>query len=248
MKHFTKAQWFYLLLLFVAVTGLFLTGIIPAAENDIAEKKQQQYASNANEDAASTSDLTPLADFNALAQVNPNTVGWLYVPDTSINMPVVQSDNNATYLYTDFEGNYSDYGCAFLDAFYQTQHYPAPQNMVVYGHNHRTDASLFGDLEKYLDENFFTTHRTLRYDRPNELALWEIFAVVKVFSDYDYRRPNFTDATDFLNYFTRIQSASLYPTTDSVHLTASDEILTLSTCLFEEDNQRLIIVSRKITN
>ena len=54
-------------------------------------------------------------DFDALKAVNPDTVGWIKIEGTSIDYPVVQTDNNEKYLYTTFEGEESQWGAVFLD-------------------------------------------------------------------------------------------------------------------------------------
>ena len=68
--------------------------------------------------------------------------------------------------------------------------------------------------------------------------------VYKTEADYDYRRPDFAGDEDFLSYFQRIQARSLYKT--NVVLEPDDEILTLSTCVFDMDDGRLVVTARKI--
>ena len=224
--------------------GLFLTGILPALQK--ATTHQNQVLTNESTSFISTSTLTSLVDFEALLSTNPDTVGWLSVPDTTIDYPVVQSDNNETYLRTDFEGNENISGCVFLDASYNSSRSPKPQNSVLYGHSVKNGEGLFNDLHYYLDENFYNAHRIIRYDRPNDPAEWEIFAVLEVAPTYDYRRPDFKNSEDFLNYFNKIQAESLYKTEDTIKIQSTDEILTLSTCSFNMDNGRLIILAHRI--
>ncbi|MFR2404874.1 MAG: SrtB family sortase, partial [Eubacterium callanderi] len=56
-------------------------------------------------------------DFDALKAVNPDTVGWIKIEGTTIDYPVVQTDNNEKYLYTTFEGEESQWGAVFLDYY-----------------------------------------------------------------------------------------------------------------------------------
>ena len=58
----------------------------------------------------------PIIDFDALAQTNPEIVGWIYVPGTNINYPVVQTNNNSKYLNTLFDGTANASGAIFLDS------------------------------------------------------------------------------------------------------------------------------------
>ncbi|MDO4289389.1 MAG: class B sortase [Eubacterium sp.] len=190
-------------------------------------------------------------DFDALKAINPDTVGWIKIDGTTIDYPVVQADNNEKYLSTTFEGeNNPLWGAIFLDCAYAPDHKPAPQNSVVYGHSNLGKPSPFGDLFNYKDEAFFEEHRTITYSRPGDQnAQWEIFSVFLTEADLDYRRPDFTDAEDFLSYFESIKALSLYAT-DTV-LDPQGEILTLSTCDFNVDgidDPRLVVVAQKMDN
>ena len=56
-------------------------------------------------------------DWDALREVNPDTVGWIYIPNTAINYPVVQGEDNEHYLTYDFDGSegwLAEYGAIFL--------------------------------------------------------------------------------------------------------------------------------------
>lgn len=202
--------------------------------------KKEETASIAQPTAEDTG-----IDFDALKAVNPDTVGWIKIDGTTIDYPVVQTDNNDKYLYTTFEGEESQWGAVFLDYTYNFNRVPKAQNSVLYGHSHNIQkSSTFGDLHSYLDENFFNAHPTIEYDRVGDPGKWEIFSVYKTEADYDYRRPDFADDEDFMSYFKRIQDRSLYKT--SMALKPDDEILTLSTCVFDMDDGRLVVTARKI--
>ncbi|MEG2898169.1 MAG: class B sortase, partial [Eubacterium sp.] len=184
-------------------------------------------------------------DFNALKAINPDTVGWLKIDGTAIDYPVVQTDNNDKYLYTTFEGEESQWGAVFLDYTYDFNRVPIAQNSVLYGHSHNIQkSSTFGDLHNYLDQNFYVAHKIIEYDRLGDPGQWEIFSIYKTEADYDYRRPDFADDADFMAYFKGIQDRSMYQT--GVVIDPNDEILTLSTCVFDMDDGRLVVTARKI--
>ncbi len=78
--------------------------------SDSYQKIEKQYVSD--KDASGV----PIIDFDALAQTNPEIVGWIYAPGTNINYPVVQTNNNSKYLNTLFDGTANASGAIFLDS------------------------------------------------------------------------------------------------------------------------------------
>ncbi|MCF0232420.1 MAG: class B sortase [Enterococcus sp.] len=108
-------------------------------------------------------DLT--VDWDALRKINPDVVGWVLVPNTPINYPIVQTDNNDTYLYKSFGGevgNLVTYGSVFLD--YKNSPNFTDEMNTLYGHNMNNGSmfsyiSTLGDQEKFnaLTEYFVLT-------------------------------------------------------------------------------------------
>lgn len=81
--------------------------------------------------------IWPNIDFNSLASLNSDIVGWLYIEGTNINYPIVQGMNNSYYLKHLFDGKYNSSGCIFLDANSESDF--TEKNSVVYGHNMKTE-------------------------------------------------------------------------------------------------------------
>lgn len=224
------------LIIIVSVIGLVIYSL-PFIKQHLAKK---EVTAVAQPTAAETE-----IDFDALKAINPETVGWIKIEGTTIDYPVVQTNNNDKYLNTTFEGENSQWGAVFLDYTFNFSRNPKAQNSVLYGHSHNVQkSSTFGDLHNYLDADFFNAHQTIQYDRIGDAGKWEIFSVYKTEADYDYRRPDFADAQDFMTYFSRIQEKSLYPT--NIVLNPDDEILTLSTCVFDMNDGRLAVTARKV--
>lgn len=55
-------------------------------------------------------------DFAALKKINPDIVGWLYLPQIGVDGPVLTGQSDETYLARDFEGNASELGSIFTFA------------------------------------------------------------------------------------------------------------------------------------
>lgn len=136
-----------------AIVGMYLKG--RSANDGIAE------AAGATSDfeAVSLADMT--VDWDALRAINPDIVGWIYMPGTVINYPVVQTTDNDKYLTLDFEGNPGtivNFGTIFLD--YNNESDFTDRNNVIYGH-HMNDGSMFAPIAKLEDEGEFNSHRVV---------------------------------------------------------------------------------------
>lgn len=98
-------------------------------------------------------DGVPSVDFDALASINPDVVGWIYIPGTPVNYPVVQTDDNTTYLTRLFDGTENATGAIFMDAG-DTPPGMYDQQTSLYGH-HTYDGSMFKTIDSTLDQEEF---------------------------------------------------------------------------------------------
>lgn len=189
-------------------------------------------------------------DWDALRKVNPEAIGWMKIDGTNIDTPVVQATDNDKYLYTSFDGGQDERGTLFLDKDYKWN--PNSRNSVIYGHSNMRSGVhvMFDDLKQYYNEpNFVNEHNLINYNRPPELggdSTWAIFSVISVEADVDYRQTDFADEESFMAYYQKIKDMSLYPT--SVQVQPGDEILTLSTCIFNTglSDGRLAVIAKKV--
>ena len=90
--------------------------------------------------------ILPVVDFEALRKSGPDIIGWISLPDSAINYPVTQADNNEYYLRHLYDGSYNKTGCLFAD--YENQADFSDRNTIIYGHNMR-DGSMFAALNEY---------------------------------------------------------------------------------------------------
>lgn len=94
-------------------------------------------------------------DFDALKEANDDVVGWIYIPNSSINYPVLKCKNNDQYLYQSYLKKYLTAGSIFLD--FRCTPDLQDDSTVIYGHNMK-DGAMFGSLKKYKDESYFKSH------------------------------------------------------------------------------------------
>lgn len=210
--------------------------------------KAQQTFEEIQDVAITTNNNQETIDWEALKAINPEVVGWIKVPGTHINYPVVQTSDNDYYLTHTFDNQYSGYGTPFLDTIYDFNRDPVAQNSVIYAHS-----STYGDqvgfegLDKFEDEAYYRDHPYIYYTTEEDGSIpiqYEIVAVLKEDKDYDYRRPDFADQADFLNYYNNILADSLYST--GKYVLSNDEMVTLSTCVFDVSGARVAIIARRV--
>lgn len=175
---------------------------------------------------------TIAVDFAALRAINPDTIGWLAIPDTPISYPVMQAGDNNYYLNRSSTGNRSSAGAVFLDSSNGVN--PLDQNSILYGHNmgNGREAEMFGPLLSYKERTYYDAHRMIQFDTHLEAyGWWEIFAVLHLDlrdTEFKYLRQTFLSEADFAQWLEQVKARSLYDT--GVEVSASDRILTLSTC------------------
>lgn len=95
-------------------------------------------------------------NFPELKEENPDTIGWIRVPDTNIDYPVVQGTDNDFYLNHDFYGKESIGGAIYLD--FESRGDFVGRNNILYGHNMK-NGSMFKDVVRYKDEEYFKEHQ-----------------------------------------------------------------------------------------
>lgn len=201
-----------------------------------------------------------LLQFKDLLAVNDDVKGWLTIPDTNIDYVVVQAadGNQEYYLDKDIKLDYSKAGTLFIDSHGSVEN--KSQNLVIHGHNMISTAEkMFHYLLKYSTTkngngalSYYQKHPLITFDTIYNTGEWKIFAVfitngaaTKRDSFFDYTRTDFKDTSDFLNFVYQIRNRSML-NIDSVDIKDTDQLLMLSTCSYEADNYRTVVVARKV--
>ncbi len=179
---------------------------------------------------------------------NPDTVGYIKIDGTKIDMPVVQADNNKYYLNHDFYGKYTSYGAIY--ATYVANLNPLDRNILLYGHN-MNDGSRFAALKHYKSIEYFKEHPVIEFNTLYEKHKWKIAAVIitngHVKGDngyfFDFTFNNCSD-TCFEEYLVEVEKRKLYDT--GVDILPTDKLLTLCTCTYEFNDARLVVIARMV--
>ena len=189
-----------------------------------------------------------LPQYAALHAQNPDFFGWIRIEGTKVNYPVMFSPQEPErYLHRDFYGKEAKYGVPFVDGATDVER---SRNLLIHGHNAKSGI-LFGDLDKFLSKSFFEKHRYIHFDTLYEERVYEIVAVVKTripkeeedaFRYYEYV-DIFSDESS-LRYTSAMNSLSIY---EWVQISSvREEMITLSTCSYHEENGRILLVAYRM--
>ena len=180
-------------------------------------------------------------DFEALCAQYPDVVGWIYSPDTVINYPVVQGDDNDYYLDHLVNGDYNGSGSIFLDM----RNLPdlSDQNSILYGH-HMKNGSMFRSIVEYESQEYYEEHPTLYFLTPEKNYRVEVFAGYVTPSTSDTYTFNFAGEEEFAAYLEDAISRSDFDA--KAEVTAEDKILTLSTCTYAYDEARYVLQGKLV--
>ena len=182
-------------------------------------------------------------DFDSLRKINPDIVGWLYMPACDISYPIVQSDNNSDYLGTTFEKTKNKSGAIFMDCECNADF--SDFNTIIYGHNMK-NGTMFGALKKLYQE------ANLRSSNPyffiigtdNHADRYEIFSY---YIDKSLSNGFVLTNTEEENrsYISKAMSKTIENT--GVEVSPEDKIVTLATCSGRAGgNKRFFVHGKKI--
>lgn len=164
-------------------------------------------------------------DLAALREVNPDVVGWIRVPDTKIDYPVVQGEDNNFYLKHTWQGHENTVGTIFMD------HGSSPDltdfNTLIYGHNMRT-GSMFASLRNYSQQDYFNAHPYVYLLVDNGAFRFEVFSAYQAELDASAYGQSFRQRETREKFLQDAAEKSTIETEITPGI--RDRILTLSTC------------------
>lgn len=164
-------------------------------------------------------------DMAELKEKNPDTAGWIILPDTKLSYPVVKSKDNTEYLNRTFEGKRASSGAIFMDMSCEADF--SSRNTIIYGHNMK-NGSMFRALNNMTDKDYFDGHRIFYIDSGNGFEAYEVISCyATVETDLSSWRISFTDDADYAEWLVGIAGRCSY---DCMPYDAGKKTVTLSTC------------------
>ena len=216
----------------------FVLESMPTPESTTpAENSSPTENSSEPAESVSLTTATPRHDLAALASENSDCVGWLTIPDTGIDYPVMHTPNDPEhYLRRDFYGNSASGGTPFLDGRNLAE--AENQNLILYGHN-MMDGSMFKPLISYLEPSFRETHQEIYLELSEKQYRYKVLAVVETSTTSPfYTFTSLADPTAASDFrATLLKETNL----DVVH--QADGYLTLSTCNNGGGDSRVLVIA-----
>ena len=242
------------IIVFICSSALLLKTVV----NEYNNKKMYEELSNLVSTNANTEETTA-PDYSALYAKNSDFIGWITVPNTSINYPVLQCDNNDYYLNYNFNKARDARGAIFMD--YRNNPVNLDSNTIIYGHN-CYNTTMFSELSKYQKIDFYKTSPVFEFNTVERTYKWKIYGAfittAKPEEDngyvFNYIYP-YMDGENFKGFINEIDKRRLYVT--DVDINDDDKMLMLSTCVRNLDtyekgiktykaDARLVIVARAV--
>lgn len=195
--------------------------------NEAAQAEQAKY-------------ISPI-DFDALRKINPDIVGWIVVDGTTIDYPIVQGQNNSTYLNTLFTGGYNPSGAIFMD--YRNASGFTDFNTIIYGHKMKNN-TMFQGLSEYKSQTFCEQYPAFTIYTPEQEYRCEVFSAYVTPAVSEAYILDFENKADYVQYLNTAISRSLL--LSGTILSSTDSIVTLSTCDYSYNNARMVVHAKLV--
>lgn len=253
-KHAKKNNIFNKIILII-LSVIFIIGIIYICHyfyNDYNVKKSNEdILNNIEVDISQVTEQKSekILKLEKLQKENDDIIGYLEIEGTKISYPVLQCDDNDYYLTRNYKKEKAISGSLFLDKDFDLD--KPSTNYLIYGHRMQ-NGTMFEDLMKYAKEDFYKKHPTIKFTTNKEEAEYEIIAVfysrVYYKSEKDvfryYYFVNAENEQEFNEYVENSKKASIYDTGKTAKY--GDQLMTLSTCEYSQEDGRFAVVAKKI--
>ena len=241
-KVFNFKKLFSILLLAIALvtSAVFVAGCSADDSSSTNSTKETYKVSKEDKDYLSKR-------FSELSKTNNETVAYIYAPGTQLDEPVVQTNDNETYLDKTFEGGHQPYlGTVFMDMDNKKDF--SDRLTWLFGHARGSkvgDHRMFNDVNYYDKQEYMDKHKYVVIETPERKYYYEAAFLTIVPETTSFYRLDFENDEDFLNQLTNVKKDATTKN-DSVQLKGNDKYLVLSTCREEDETIRSNLYLRQI--
>lgn len=184
--------------------------------------------------------------YEALHLENEDLIGWIQIPGTQIDYPVMYTPQDPTYYqYRSFQKEKNSYGTIFIDGDCRME--DAPPNVILYGH-HMRNGAMFAELQNYDSFEFWQEHQTVYFDTLEENGDWQVVAAFKRPAeelDEEFKKMLLAEtAEDYERLADYIRRYQFYDT--GIEFSWPEELITLTTCEYTQGDGRLLVIARRV--
>ena len=181
-------------------------------------------------------------DFDGLMEVNPEIYAWIRVPNTNIDYPILQheDEDQSYYLTRDVHGENNQAGSIYTE-YYNNKHFQDP-NTIIYGHNMK-NGSMFHNVRYFAEREYFDEHEDLYIYMPGKILKYQIINCYVYDDRHLLGSFDLSDEEIHKEYLEDImRPRSMYTMIrENVELSTEDKLVTLSTCVANQPNNRRLL-------
>lgn len=180
-------------------------------------------------------------NFDKLKEQNNDFIGWIQIPNTKIDYPVLQTSDDF-YLNHDFHKKRSPLGSIFMDSINKIN----DKNIVLYGH-HMKSGKMFAFINEYNKQETYEKNKLIEFDTEEKISDYEIIASFKInekeineISEFLLMNSEkeYNDLMEFIRKKNMIKN--------NLQFDYNDNYLTLMTCEYSNKNGRFFVIAKEI--
>ena len=240
------------LLIFIISAGILVYQMVclPLENRKMAEQLKEDFPEETPGDFSPEENPLPAGREEGVSGVNlaalkakyPDVRGWLTVPGTGIDYPVLQSREYEPeyYLRRNYRGEEDVNGSLFLQWNCEVSE---SKNLIIYGHNMNSGA-MFGNLGRYADQEYCRSHLSVFFQTLEGMAEYEVTAVIKAdVQMFPFQQVKFQEPDGLEKYIRQAKAQSLFGIEAGADKKGVAQVLTLVTCSYEWQGARNIVVA-----
>lgn len=162
-------------------------------------------------------------DFKTLGEINQDIIGWISIPDTPVDYPILKNPADDFYLYRDYAGNPNPAGSIFMRTSIPEDF--SGRHTILYGHN-MMDGQMFGSLPDFQAQESMERHPHVYIYQPEQVLRGRIYSAYTCMDATETYRTEFGDQEDWEQWMRLTETLGK----SRIQAADTDRILTLSTC------------------
>jgi len=219
----------------------FISGYIEEPEENDPE---ESVSESETEDPKGNRPMYRNIDFAGLQQINPEIVGWIYVPGTQIDYPICLGSDNNYYLTHSFRRSQNALGAIFAPA--ETSDDLGDAHTILYGHNMRS-GKMFGELSNYESSEFRDRYPYVYIYTPDQSYTCTVYAAYRTRYDSAVYTIGYETGTEvFREWINDTVEHAAYDC--GIAPTGQEQIFTLSTCVDSGSAKDRLVVQCVVTD